>query len=159
MVLFISLFGFCFNRKQDKMEAAKRTVMEIFRLSYEKKYDSLSKIMPDRYFKNTTKDYQSIISRPMRQAVKAGDFPDNSNLKNYQKKMYGENGYVLTFYPNQELVHADSAKFYKVDSISFYFIESIGFNKIAGFETFIPIIDIKTLMPGIMSAKDSTLKQ
>jgi hypothetical protein len=156
MFLFISLFGFCFNIQENKIEVGKRTVMKIFRLSYEKKYDSLSEIMPDRYFKNTERDYQSMIFRPMRQAIKIGDFPSDTNLKSYEKRMFGENGLVLTFYPNQSLYKNDSVKVYKVDSISFYFIESIGFRKTAGFETFIPITDIKTLMPGSMSGRDST---
>lgn len=110
--LFFSLFGFCFQKTHDEAVEAKSTVKKIFRLSFEKKYDSLSLFMPERYFKNTKKDYQSIVVKPMAEAIKVGDFPSDSNLKFEKKTIIGMAGHVVTFYPDRKLSKVDSIRFF-----------------------------------------------
>ncbi len=137
--LFFSLFGFCFQKTHDEAVEAKSTVKKIFRLSFEKKYDSLSLFMPERYFKNAKKDYQSIVVKPMAEAIKVGDFPSDSNLKFEKKTIIGMAGHVVTFYPDRKLS--------KVDSIRFFFIEPFGFKEVYLYEVFEPLRKIKIVTP------------
>jgi hypothetical protein len=121
--------------------------MEAFRLSAEKKYDSLSLIMPQIYFENTTNGSQFIDFRPMWQAIKIGDIPSESNLKYSKAVVNGMDGSVITFYPNYNLPIPDSIKLFKVDSIRFSFMSSLGNNKVAHYNVFRDYSMIRTIMP------------
>lgn len=137
----------CLDRKVDQINDLKKIVIQAFRLASEKKYDSLSQIMPKHYFENTTREDLSMAFSEITRSIDLGDGPNESNLNGHKDLVHGYPGYVVTYFPKTDLYSGDSLKIFKIDSIQFYFMEPLGLDRISSFEVFGPIPLIKPVLP------------
>lgn len=138
VVFLFFQFNYCFNNT-DKIKEVEEVVKSAFRLAFEKKYDSLSLIMPQHFFENTTEESQSIEFGDLYRVVQLTGDLDNLKFRTYKGLIHGMDGYVVMFYPNSNLYNEDSLRSFKIDSIRFEFITAIGTNRISTFKSFGPI--------------------
>lgn len=145
MVFLFFQLNYCLNTT-DKNKEVEKVVKSAFRLAFEKKYDSLSLIMPEHFFENITEESQSIEFGDLYRVVKLTGDIDKLKFKTSKELIHGMDGYVVMFYPNPNLYNKDSLRLFKIDSIRFEFITAIGTNRINQFKTFGPIPILKGII-------------
>lgn len=146
MVFLFFQFNVCFKKHDNKVQL-EQVVKDAFRLSFERKYDSLSEIMPEHFFKNTTKDYQLMAFSDLARAVRLKGDVNELDLKTYNELIHGEPGSVVTFYPDKQLYNVDSLELFKIDSIRFYFLPPASSGKVAQFRVYGPMPILKGIVP------------
>jgi hypothetical protein len=103
--------------------------------------------MPKIHFQNLNSENLFIEFRPLWQTFKLCDSITNTNLKYFDEPVNGMEGCVLTFYPNYNQPNPDSMKIVKIDSIRFSFMEALGYDKIAHYNVFFNLANIKVTLP------------
>jgi hypothetical protein len=123
----------------------REVVNNAFQFAFDKRYDSLSLIMPDFYFTGVNESYLPIKFKELERSIALGDLPSVANTKVFSESINGYPGIVLTFYPDRDLYQNDSLRIFQIDSIRFFFMEPIGFERISFFEVFAPIPLLKPI--------------